>query len=151
MKAPSVIILAAFFTWLLMGTKVNGQVVAIGHVTAEVVESVSAASAAITSFELAKTSELNGTSLSSESVNLGSITINSGKDITCDVVLKSASLADSAGNGFTIEPTIKNDLYASATKTNGSQTIQLGGTANRTSDLASGLYQGSYTVVFAYN
>jgi hypothetical protein len=151
MKATSNIILAAFFTWFLVGTKVNGQVVATGHVTAEVIEAVSAASATISSFELGKASAFNGVSSSSESINLGSITINSGKDIACNVVLKSAALTDSAGNGFTIEPTVKNNLYAAATQPNGSQTIQLGGTTTRESSLASGLYEGSYTVVFAYN
>ena len=151
MKAISVIILTALFTWVLGGTKVNGQVVAIGHVFAEVVESVSAASATITNFELAKATENIATNLTTESLNLGTITINSGKDITCGIVLKSASLSNSEGNGFTIEPAVKNDLFASVTKPNGSQTIQLGGTTNRANNLASGLYEGSYTVVFAYN
>lgn len=151
MKATSVIILATFFSWFLVGTPVNGQVVAVGHVFAEVVESVSVASAAITNFELVQNTEISEINNASETVNLGAITINSGKDVTCNVVLKSASLSDSAGNGFTIEPTVKNDLYASTTKPNGSQTIQLGGTTNRASNLASGLYEGSYTVVFAYN
>ena len=150
MKATS-LILAAFFTLILLGTKVNAQVVAIGHVTAEVVEAVSAASATISSFELAKTTNFNQSSMTSETVDLGAITINSGKDVSCNVVLKPASLSDSTGNSFTLEPTVKNDLYASAANSNGSQTIKLGGTTNRASDLASGLYAGSYTVVFAYN
>jgi hypothetical protein len=150
MKATSVII-AALFTWFLVGTAANAQVVAIGHVYAEVVESVSAASATISNFELAKSTNSIATNLTSETLNLGSITINSGRDITCNVVLKPASLSDTAGNGFTIEPAVKNDLLASVTKPNGSQTIQLGGTTNRDSSLASGLYEGSYTVVFAYN
>ena len=151
MKTTSVIFLAAFFTWVLIGTKVNAQVTAIGHVTAEVIESVSAASATVSNFNLAKTTNPTGTNLASETVNLGAITIYSGKDVTCDVVLKPAALTDSEGNSFTIEPAVKNNLYASVANQNGSQTIQLGGTTNRSSDLASGLYEGSYTVVFAYN
>lgn len=151
MKATTILIIATLLTWILAGSKVCGQTVAIGHVSAEIVESVSAASAAITSFELAKATEITSTNLASETLNLGAITIFSGKDVTCNVVFKPASLSDSAGNGFMIEPAVQNELFASATRPNGSQTIQLGGTTNRTSSQASGLYAGSYTVVFAYN
>lgn len=151
MKAMVALCIALFFVSTLCGTKVNGQTVAIGHVTAEIVESVSAASAAITDFVLAKATNSISTNLTSEMLNLGTITINSGKDITCNVVLKPATLFDSKGNGFTIDTAVQNDLFASATKTNGSQTIQLGGTTNRTGSHASGLYEGSYTIVFAYN
>ena len=150
MKA-TVLIIATFLTWIFAGSEVCGQVVAIGHVSAEVVEAVSASSATISNFELAKVTDNNATNLSSETLNLGAITIVSGKDVTCNVVLKPAALTDSAGNGFTLEPAIQNDLFASAAKANGSQTIRLGGTTNRTSNQASGLYEGSYTVVFAYN
>lgn len=151
MKTTTILILATLFIWILSVSKVCGQVVAIGHVSAEIVESVSASSATISSFELAKATENTPINLASETLNLGAITIFSGKDITCNVVLKSAALTDSAGNGFTIEPAVQNDVFASATKANGSQTIRLGGTTNRTNSQASGLYEGSYTVVFAYN
>ena len=151
MQARVVLFIAVFLISILGGTKVNGQVVAIGHVSAEIVESVSAASAAITEFELAKATQNFSSDLTSETLDLGAITIFSGKDITCNVVLKPAALTDSQGNGFTIDPAVQNNLFASATRPNGSQTIQLGGTTNRTSNQASGLYEGSYTVVFAYN
>jgi hypothetical protein len=151
MRATVIIFIAAFLGFTLGGPKVSGQVVAIGHVSAEIVESVSAASATITNFELAKSTNDISTSLTSETLNLGSITLNSGKDVSCNVVLKPATLSNSEGNGFTIEPAVTTDLLAAAAKANGSQTIQLGGTTNRTSDQASGLYKGSYTVVFAYN
>lgn len=151
MKTTTTLIFATLFIWIFAGSKVCGQVVAIGHVSAEVVESVSASSATISSFELAKATENTSINFASETLNLGAITIYSGKDITCNVVLKSAALTDSAGNGFTIEPAVQNDVFASVTKANGSQTIRLGATTNRTSSQASGLYEGSYTVVFAYN
>ena len=151
MKTTTVLIIATLLTWILAGSEVCGQTVAIGHVSAEIVESVSASSATISSFELPKATENTSVNLASETLNLGAITIFSGKDITCNVVFKPASLSDSAGNGFTIEPAVQNDVFASAAKANGSQTIRLGGTTNRTSSQASGLYEGSYTVVFAYN
>jgi len=151
MKATVALCIILFFISTLGGTKVNAQTVAIGHVTAEIVESASAASAAITDFELTKATQAISTNLTSETLNLGTITINSGKDITCNVVLKPAKLSDSKGNGFMIDPTVNNDLITSAANTNGSQTIQLGGTTNRTGSHSSALYEGSYTVVFAYN
>lgn len=147
MKATGALIIAFLFFSLLGGINANAQTVAIGHVSAEIVESVSAASAAITDFELAKANQNISTNLISETLNLGTITLNSGRDITCNVVLKTATLSDSQGNGFTIEPAVKSDLLAS----NGSQAIELGGTTNRSGSSASGLYEGNYTVVFAYN
>ncbi|HZK95947.1 MAG TPA: hypothetical protein VFC67_17230 [Prolixibacteraceae bacterium] len=156
MKTLLVLIFAAFLTLLFAAPKVSSQTIAIGHVTAEVIESVSAASNAITSFELATIAEsdarqLEQSYLTSENVNLGAITLHSGKNISCNVVVKTASLVDSAGNGFTLEPSVNNNSYASAAKADGSQTIQLAGKTNKSNSQASGLYHGSYTVVFAYN
>ena len=151
MKTMVVFLITVFFSLTLGGKKVNGQTVAIGHVTAEIVESVSIAAAAITDFELVKATQHIATNPTSETLNLGAITINSGKDITCNVVLKPATLSDSQGNGFTLAPAVQNDLTASTIRPNGSQTIQLGGTTNRTGSNTSSLYEGSYTIVFAYN
>ena len=151
MKATIVLFTAIFFGLILMGTKLNAQLVAIGHVFAEVVESASAASASINNFELAKSTGAISASMAAETLDLGAITLNSGKDITCNVVLKPASLSDSQGNGFTIDPAVQNDLVATASNPNGTQTIQLGATTNRKGNQASGLYEGSYTVVFAFN
>lgn len=150
------LIFATVLTLTLGEPKVYSQTIAIGHVTAEVIESVSAASNAVTNFELATIAEsdvlqLEQAYLTSENVNLGAITLHSGKNISCNVVMKAASLFDAAGNGFTLEPSVKNNSVASAAKADGSQTIQLDGKANRSISQASGLYQGSYTVVFAYN
>ena len=82
---------------------------------------------------------------------MGAITVFSGKDITCNVVLKAANLSDASGNAFTIEPTVNNDPNTAVAQANGAQTIQLNGTTNMNSNQASGQYAGSYTVVFAYN
>lgn len=156
MKTILVLILSAFLTLTLAEPKVCGQTIAIGHVTAEVIESVSAASNAITNFELTTIAEsdareMEQSYLTSENVHLGAVTLNSGKNISCNVVVKSASLFDSAGHGFTLEPSVTNNSDASAAKADGSQTIQLDGKANRSRSQESGNYEGSYTVVFAYN
>ena len=139
MKTLATMMIAALLT---LTTSVFGQTVAIGHATAEVIESVSASASTISSFDLSK---------DSENVKLGAITVFSGKDITCNVVLKAANLSDASGNAFTIEPTVNNDTNTSVAQANGSQTIQLNGTTNMNSNQAAGQYAGSYTIVFAYN
>ena len=139
MKTLATMMIAALLT---LTTSVFGQTVAIGHATAEVIESVSASASTISSFDLSK---------DSETVKLGAITVFSGKDITCNVVLKAANLSDASGNAFTIEPTVNNSQNMSVAQANGAQTIQLNGTTSMNSNQASGQYAGSYTVVFAYN
>ena len=157
MKTITYLSLAVVLTLRLAGSSVCcSQTVAIGHASAEVVEAVSAASQAITSFTLGTSTARDilasgQTSQASATLDLGAITINSGKDISCNIVVKPASLSDSHGNGFTLAPTIHNNTLASVAQSNGSQTIQLDGTANPALSQASGLYRGSYTVVIAFN
>jgi hypothetical protein len=142
MKAITSLIFVTVLIMGLAGTKVcSGQTVAIGHVSAEVIESVSASTQAVTDLSIGTT----GT------VDLGAMTVNSGSNVTVNVVVKSATLSDSQGNGFTLDPAVTNSNPTAVAQENGSQTIRLNGTANLADDQASGLYQGSYTVVFAYN
>jgi len=156
-KTLTTLALAALLTLALSGFRVcTSQTVAVGHVSAEVVESVSAASNAITSFEIdainaPDTKQLEQAYLNAGTIDLGVITIHSGKDITCNVVVKPATLSDAAGNDFTLSPSVQNNTFASAMQPNGSMKMELGGKTNMARNQASGLYQGSYTVVFAYN
>ena len=139
--------MAVLLTIGLANTKTCcAQTVASGHVTAEVIESISTVSQAVTSFAL----ETNSVSTPT-TVDLGAVTINSGSNVTCNVVLKQAALTNAQGISFTCDPNLNNSQLASVAQTNGSQTLQLSGTANLAASQASGLYQGSYAVVFAYN
>lgn len=156
MKATVIMIIAVFFFWNLEGSKVYGQTVAIGHVSAEVVEAVSVSSLAVTDFNInnASTLAINQSSASEynyESVNLGSIKINSGKDVACNLVMKSAELSDMNGNGLSIEPSALSADNSDFQRAIGNQTLQVNGKARIAQGQASGLYQGSYTMVFAYN
>lgn len=142
MKTITSLIFVTVLILGLAGSKVcNGQTIAIGHVSAEVIESVSASTQAVTDLTIGTT----GT------VDLGAMTVNSGSNVTVNVVVKPATLSDSQGNGFTLDTAVTNSNPTAVAQENGSQTIQLNGTANLADDQASGLYQGSYTVVFAYN
>lgn len=151
MKAAVVLFIAIFFGLTFGNREVNGQTVAIGHVSAEIVESISATSTAITDFELSKATRELTAGFISETLDLGAITVFSGKDITCNVVFKPADMNDSLGHEFTIDTALKNGVPDSTVHSNGSQTFQLGGTTNLADSQASGLYEGSYTVIFAYN
>lgn len=136
---------------------VFAQTVAIGHVSAEVVESVSASSLAVTGFDLKNENIRNvalqagQVNLNYENVNLGKFKINSGRDVACNIVMKSAALSDVNGNQFTIEPSATGLGQSDAQRTDGNQTLQLQGKVLASQGQASGLYQGSYTMVFAYN
>lgn len=157
MKATVIMIIAVFFFWNLEGSKVYGQTVAIGHVSAEIVEAVSVSSLAVTGFNLSSannsmaTAQLKQSDWNYENVNLGAIKINSGKDVACNVVMKSAELSDNNGNGFTIEASALNTNQLDTQRADGNQTLQLNGIARTAQGQANGLYQGSYTMVFAYN
>lgn len=151
MKAAIVLFIAIFFGLTIVERKANGQTVAIGHVSAEIVESISAASAAITDFEFLRASEELTEGFAAETLDLGAITLFSGKDMACEVVLKPAALNDPQGNEFTIEPGLTNETTDPSISSNGSTTFQLGGKTHLADGQASGLYEGTYTVIFAYN
>jgi hypothetical protein len=137
-------------------TKVSGQAaIVVGHVTAEVIESVGAASMAVTGFNL-KISNTNTLTKESgysnqETINLGIITRNSGDKMACNLIVHPAKVSDNLGNRIQIDPTLKVSGQDVSGKTNDSLTIQVNGTANIPSGQASGLYKGTYTMVFAYN
>ncbi len=157
MKTIYTLIFTILLNLILAESKVcKSQITAIGHMTAEVIESISAASNAITSFEIEALTDrdtliLNQIYKTSETINLGEITLNSGRAVICSVVVEPVNLSDLSGNGFTLLANVKNNSLALAAQPNGSQTIQFEGVTNMESAQVSGLYQGSYKVVFAYN
>ncbi len=145
MRTITSMLLATALLLLMGGTNVSkGQTSAIGHVSAEVVESISATTQALTDLAIGTISS------DATNVDLGAMTISSGNNVTVNLVMQQATVTNSLGNGFTLNPTANNHELTCITS-NGSQTIQLNGTANLAANQASGLYQGSYTVVFAYN
>lgn len=137
--------------------KVFAQTVAIGHITAEVVESVSTSSLAITGFDMKYESSVSTLALTecagwnNENLNLGDFKINSGAGISCNVVIKPVSLSDGDGNGFTIEPFAAGSFQNGIQAAVGNQTLHLRGRGKMPRSQAAGLYKGSYTMVFAYN
>lgn len=151
MEAGRGLIIIVFFILTLGITKGNAQIVAVGRAFAEVVESVSASSATISNFEISKSTDAIDASLQKDSLHLGALTIHTGRNITCNIVLTPVLLKDDSGNSLILEPAVKNEMPASPVSPNGIQTIQLGATPVVPYDQAVGNYEGSYTVIFAYN
>jgi hypothetical protein len=154
MKAVRSIHLIFILLSLFASEDILAQTVAIGHVSAEVVESVSASSQAITNFNIkndntaAQPTEAN---YHFKHINLGKFKINSGEAVACNIVINQADLSDANGNALTIEPCATSSGQSEAQHTDGNQTLQLQGKAYVKKGQSAGLYQGSYTMVFAYN
>ncbi len=154
MKAVCSIYLIVVLLSLFATVDILAQTVAVGHVSAEVVESVSASSQAITDFNFKndntaeQPTEVNW---HFKHINMGKFKINSGEAVVCNIVINSADLSDANGNALTIQPSATNSEKSDAQHTDGNQTLHLQGKARIMKGQASGLYQGSYTMVFAYN
>jgi hypothetical protein len=137
-------------------TNVFGQTNVTGHISAEVIESVHTSSKIVTGFEL-NNEQVNVDTLNqkddyqdSEILDLGTVFINAGASMTYDVKLNEATLSDSNGNCFTIEPKFTSGL-SDTLRIDGSQTLRLNGTAILTKGLASGRYEGSFSLMVVYN
>ena len=143
MKAIFTTLFLIALTSIFSAVNLNGQTMAIGHVSAEIIESVSVSSSAVTSFDILNSNASSG----SYNVSLGEMKVNSGTGVAYNVVVKPATLSNINGSSFTIEPTSQSESRL----TSGIQTLRLSANTNSVQGKESGLYQGSYSVVFAYN
>ncbi|MHC1690825.1 MAG: hypothetical protein AB9833_08335 [Bacteroidales bacterium] len=143
MKAIFTTLFLIALTSIFSAVNLNGQTMAIGHVSAEIIESVSVSSSAVTSFDIQNSKASSG----SYNVSLGEMKVNSGTGVAYNVVVKPATLSNINGSSFTIEPTSQSENRL----TSGNQTLRLSANTNSVQGKESGLYQGSYSVVFAYN
>ena len=133
------------------------QIVAIGHVSAEVVESVSASSNVTMNFNLGNPSneasmlQKSVSQMNTRRVEMGEVELNSGHGIACNVMMKAATLSDEKGNQFTFEPTTSLTGSQDTNRADGSQNLHVSANVMMAQNQAHGLYQGSYTIIFAYN
>ena len=156
MKTFSKISLMTIAISLLTTVCVNGQVSVTGRAFAEVVESVSVKSQAVTSFEISNTPELlsnenTESALNYSNVNLGEIKITSGSNVGCNLIITPATLSNTSGENFKINPTPVNNAKKENSLSNGNQTIALKGDAALKQNQVSGSYQGTYSIILAYN
>lgn len=137
--------LMAICSVFLFVSKTHAQVSVIGHAVAEVVEIASIHSDAITELSI-NTSSPNINS----DLDLGTIMVRSGSSSSCDVILIPATLVNKAGASLTLEAEATNVKQENLNTFNNNRTLALTGNTTIPKGQA-GLYQGSYTIVLAYN
>jgi hypothetical protein len=149
MNLKLTIILLSVLLLALSIAGVRAQVVVVGHVTAEVVESVSASAKIHSDFELKPSSgsvfENPDTQLSD--LDLGTMTVRTGQNVTCNVVIQPARVNSATGKAFTVDP----EFTTKMNSTRDARTLRIKGKTKTSGDLSGGVYKGSYTMVFAYN
>jgi hypothetical protein len=154
MNTRSLLLTISSLFFILFFVQVSGQTVVTGHVSAEVVEAVSASSSVSTDFDLSFSNSdrtLENAVSVAENLSLGTIHISSGQNVACNLTVKPATMTDEKGNDFSVEPITSFSGKQESQRVDGSQTIEIAGMARLNSNQASGLYHGSYTLVFAYN
>jgi len=119
------------FLFLIIYLNCNGQVVAIGHVYAEVIESVSSKYSVSTDFVIKQ---------DSTKINIGTITITSTGNNLSNVIISQA-IINSGQNIF--------NIVASDNTINGSKTVEISG--NKTNEKISTDDVGIYSVNLVYN
>ena len=134
----------------------NGQVSVTARAFAEVVESVSVRSNAVTSFEISNTPDLSSDmaaegTFTHNNVNLGEVKISSGSNVGCNLIITPAKVSNESGDNFNFNPIASNSSIGDSNLKNGNQTIALTGSATLKQAQSSGNYQGTYSIIVAYN
>ena len=124
---------------------VSAQVTVTGHVSAEVVEAVSATSGTNNLLSLQQNT-------SPENLDLGSFTLSGGSNAICSVVVNSSQLTGDHGNlvSFSANASLINSTGVLDDR--GTQVFNFKGKASE--DILKSNeknYEGQYNVVFAYN
>jgi hypothetical protein len=137
-----------FFLLLFFAERIHGQVAATGHVAAEVVESVGASARVATGFNLGNDRNEELGTVKTSRLKLGTMTIHSGKNIACNVVIGTPRLTDGRGNGIEVETVIFSGKKKEAS---GTQILQLNADAQMRTGQPGGIYKGTYEMIFAYD
>lgn len=88
---------------LIFAYPAKAQVVVTGHVTAEIVDAASISPQSVYALEIEKTPEFTE-GLNYDDVLLGEITVHSGSDVACNIVVKPATVSVSEGNSSQWRP-----------------------------------------------
>ena len=134
---------AAVILTTLFSVKLQAQVTVTAHATVEVVAAASLA--ANTSNNISVDSKSDASS-----IQLGEMTIKSDGSASCEIIVKSTSLQNAKGSSFLLETTASQTSANSASPNQNNRVINLSGNTNIPYG-QSGSFQGSYTVVLAYN
>lgn len=136
-------ILFAICSVLLFSPKASGQRLAIAQASAQIVEGTSISSNTVNSLSI-------NTSDNSTNIDLGQLMIKAGSSSSCEIVIKPATLTNNSGASLTME-TAAIDFQELANKASSNNRIlALSGNTSKIKG-ETGTYQGSYTIVLAYN
>ncbi|MDD4920105.1 MAG: hypothetical protein PHX94_05325 [Bacteroidales bacterium] len=149
----SIIVLSVLYLTVVFPLK--SQVVVTGHISAEIVDAASISSASVNEMEFSRSQDLEEQE-DNEPVLLGEFSVHSGTDVSWDIVIKPASLSGCPGEHLTLETSLeKCAAHTGETPDkqhdDADQTLLLNGNVNFLREQPSGLYQGYYTVILAYN
>lgn len=147
MKTTFATIIIAVIITVMNSIQGFSQTVVIAHASAEVIESVSASSNAVTGFSISQAAQNSD----AVTVNLGSIKVNLSKNLACNVVVTPATISNASGNSLSMDLSLNGKSTESSQLDKGNQTIQLSGKTQLDKTQTSGNYGGSYSMVFAYN
>ncbi len=125
------------------------QTVVIGHISAEVVESVSVESSSVTDFEFENHRHPGGEG-DMVNIDLGEMKVRSGEGVSFNVVMKPAVLSNLEGDVFSLDTALANSAFPE-NRSEGNTSVRLAASSQVQQTQKSGLYEGSYTIVFAYN
>lgn len=126
---------------ILSGYPGFGQTRVIGHVCAEVVESVSVSCERNTAMTYLTENQTD--------LDLGRLSISTAASSTINLVIENDNIKNNRGDIFAIETTTPSAWEPIVADVNGIQSFNL--MARTKEQLASGQYQGNYSVTYAYN
>jgi hypothetical protein len=131
------------------------QTKATGHIFAEIVESVSTTSRSAATIDLKNSYHIQSASSAhdpgNEDLDLGEITIVSGRDVECHLAITPVVLSGPDENGPAIETFLSGHEQTNIRRTWGNQTVRMKGKARLSEKTKSGTYRGSYHMTFIYN
>ena len=134
-------IFLAFYALLLLTSNASGQGVASGQAFAQIVGGASISSNTVTQISI--NSANNGTEL-----DLGKIMIKTGAASLYDIIIEPATLTKKNGDFLILSA---NAVTSHQDKNNLNNNLTLDLTGNAILKGESGNYQGSYSVILAYN
>ncbi len=150
LKIALIVALMSTFT----AVKVSSQTVVTGRVFAEVVESVSASSMAVTDLNISLVNSSSSQTVNADTngdLNLGKISVNSGESVICNVIMSNARVSAPDGKEIVIETSLETDSSVKGI-IGGNSSYDLKGKAviDNTEGLSKS-YMGTYKMIFAYN
>ena len=130
---------------LLIQVRAFSQVRVTGHVSAEIVQGVSAASNTTNMVKLQQNS-------TPDHMNLGEISVSGGSSSTCAVLVSSSKLQSISGNLFDFEAETHTTNLTPVFSDQGQKVFKLQGSVdNEIFSKQENNYNAQYNVVFAYN